>query len=773
MEAEAGRRRARVRVRTGAAFAALAIVLAIVSQLWIRSRRSESAAIEQARLAEAQQLLALGQVEEDANPTLAFAYALAALERADTAEIRRFALRLLWKGPMYFVHSEGSNDGPSSLSFNADGEWLLDSGYRTVRLWHRGASEPIDAPHSFTGWVTAHFTGDRRKLVIVGRRNAGGTGADVVWLPELTELARLELPGEMPLAVRGDQLISMKPRAPAAAGADIVTHSLTGGARRTLGSVPGRLQQLAIDRSGERYLLAHPGDRMVVASAVNADADRPLRALRIPAPVSRFWLDEDGERIAILDDAGVLRLASLAASDAEPHPITGSWPTRDPRTTGLGFDPRITGLGFDPRLGFDRRITSLGFDRVGRWLVAAFVQGFRMWDLTSAPSAEPLTLLRGRITTTLSAVFDPSGRWLATEDLGGLAFWPAVQHWAAVLRVSEDQPRDVAFDPAGEWIAAAARWGGVEIWPLADGHGPPHQRFTLSTRVTSLAVSPNGKLIAAGTDGKAILLSVPDLHSRHVYGFDSYVWAMAFDVTGNRFAAAGRVDGGSHEIVRLVDLQTGRKQDLDPGDGMDITNIAFLPDGRVLTSNFGALRRLDPRTGSSERLAAPPGIAFLGPDRRHVLILHTTNPNFPIGPASVFDLKDGRGWPLSTHGDQVTLMAWAPSGQQIVTGSRDGLVRVGPMTGEEPHLLIGHQGPVWGVRFDPTGRLVASTSEDGTVRIWPIPTGQPIHTLARDALLEKLRSLTNVRIVRDATTPTRYRVSVVRFQGWRDAPPTW
>ena len=143
-------------------------------------------------------------------------------------------------------------------------------------------------------------------------------------------------------------------------------------------------------------------------------------------------------------------------------------------------------------------------------------------------------------------------------------------------------------------------------------------------------------------------------------------------------------------------------------------------------------------TGSSELLVQQPGAAFLGPDGRHVLLLRTENPNFPEGTASVYDLRERRSWPLTTHGKEVTLMAWDPSGARIVTGSRDGIVRVGPVTGEEPHLLIGHEGPIWGVRVDPTGRLVASTSEDGTVRIWPMPEGPPLHTWSRDALARQV-----------------------------------
>ena len=233
------------------------------------------------------------------------------------------------------------------------------------------------------------------------------------------------------------------------------------------------------------------------------------------------------------------------------------------------------------------------------------------------------------------------------------------------------------------------------------------------------------------------------------------------------------MDGGRSHVIRVFDLQTGDVKTFDPGDGKDIVNVAFLPDDSLLISSFGGLRRLDLDTGSFELLLAQPGGAFLAPDGRHVLLLRTENDQEPAGTAHVYDLRERRGWPLPLHGDQVTLMAWDPSGKRVVTGSRDGIVRVGPVTGEEPHLLIGHQAAIWGVRVDPTGRVVASTSADGTVRIWPMPEGQPLHTWSHDALLDKLRSLTNVRIVPDASAASGYRTTFLPFQGWGREPPTW
>jgi WD40 repeat protein len=746
MEANAGRRRIRMRLGIGAAFAALVTVLAVVSSLWVRSRASEQRAVQQTLRTEAQQLFALGQLEEDHNPTLAFAHSLAALERADTPEIRRFALRQLWKGPLAFVRSEGSNGGDSSLSFSTDGEWLADWG-TDARVWRRDGSGPFDVRRSFPRNVIAQFAGDGRRLVIFGPRSSGTTGADVLGLPELGLLKQIETPGEGLLAVRGDRLITVRPRMKNGSGADIVVRSLSAENAQVLGFLSRGARWRQIDASGDGYLISYPSDSRVLASTLRDGAAGERLVLRTSGPVSRFWLDGNSEQIAVLDETSALRVGPLAqASNAR----------------------QLIGSPLKP----EEPITGVAFDRINHWLVAALQgQGLRMWDLTGPPDAQPLMLGRGAVTT-IAAQFEPTGQWLAAEDLNGVTFWPATGRWPWVMRASSGFSRDVAFDPNGKWIAASAGRGGIEIWPSTVNSVP---RRHIAADVSQLAVSADGQFLATGTrSGSVLVVPLAASGFRELQGFQGWVDAVAFDTTGRRIAADGPMDGGRSHVIRVFDLDTGDVKSFDPGDGKDIKTVAFLPDGGLLISGFGGLRRLDLETGSFELLHAQPGGAFLGPDGRHLLLLDTgDNVQEPVGTASVYDLRDRRGWPLASHGDQVTLMAWDPKGQRVVTGSRDGIVRVGPVTGEEPHLLIGHEGPIWGVRVDPTGRLVASTGVDGTVRIWPMPEGQPLHTWSRDALLDKLRSLTNVRVVPDASAASGYRTTFLPFQGWGREPPTW
>jgi WD40 repeat protein len=228
-------------------------------------------------------------------------------------------------------------------------------------------------------------------------------------------------------------------------------------------------------------------------------------------------------------------------------------------------------------------------------------------------------------------------------------------------------------------------------------------------------------------------------------------------------------------VVRVWDLDTRQVRVLDAGDGRPIASCDFLPDGRLLTPGPAGVRVWDLQSGNSNLILK--GAAVLArpsPDGRYLLVFRgEVRPGGAVGTAFVHDLRDNRSWDLTSHGTQITNLAWHPSGTQVVTSSLDGIVRVGPLTGEEPHLLIGHEAAVWDLEVEPNGRLIVSAGNDGTVRMWPVPEGRPLHTLPHRELLEHLRSLTNVRVVSDIQSPGGYRLTFEPFSGWNRTPPSW
>ena len=74
------------------------------------------------------------------------------------------------------------------------------------------------------------------------------------------------------------------------------------------------------------------------------------------------------------------------------------------------------------------------------------------------------------------------------------------------------------------------------------------------------------------------------------------------------------------------------------------------------------------------------------------------------------------------------------------------------------------------------GRTVDRHGRPGQapIRLWPMPdlSKPPLHTLPREEVLAKLKSLTNLRAMRDAESSTGWKIEAGPFPGWEDVP-TW
>jgi WD40 repeat protein len=234
-------------------------------------------------------------------------------------------------------------------------------------------------------------------------------------------------------------------------------------------------------------------------------------------------------------------------------------------------------------------------------------------------------------------------------------------------------------------------------------------------------------------------------------------------------------------MIRVWDLETDSVRVLKNSKGKEYPYwLKFSEDGSLFTCNSqGSVQRWNIRDGSSTvigncKLPYASGLA-VSRDARFLFADFISNYQWgatTVGEVVEFDLQKHTSCLLKSHGNTVADVALDPTERFVVTASLDGAVRVGPVTGEEPHMLLAPDG-MNTIAISPDGKWIASGSVVSfALRLWRMPEGRPIHTLPHDEFLNRLRALTNVRVVADKSSQTGYRLDKAPFPGWEKAP-TW
>ena len=320
-------------------------------------------------------------------------------------------------------------------------------------------------------------------------------------------------------------------------------------------------------------------------------------------------------------------------------------------------------------------------------------------SVRALPRGDEMARLRGHGAPVSDVGFAPGGRRLVVADTGGtIEVWEANERddWSRTRTIAADRPIpgyrlgrpvSLAVTPDGKTLAVCSALAtSISLWDLANGTPAGRLSVPGQEQLTCLALSPDGKRLAAGYRG-------PDGHG-------ALIWDLA-----------------ARRVERTV----------TPGLEL-VLGIAFSPGGRWLACACSEGVALFDTAEFQRRLFLrgdlPTGVAFSRDDQ--VLAI----PAEKLGAMRLWDVAVNREIAVLDCPHAGGAVTFSPDGRYLIASS-DGTVRLWtPWATEEKLTLPGHLGGIPGIASNRKGTLLASAGKDRTVRIWDAASGRLLKTLA-------------------------------------------
>ena len=700
-QAQAGRRlRRRAKMLVVALIAAglLAITAALFAGRAVRAER----------LSTSRELAAAAASNLPVDAERSALLALQALESADTLEARNALHQAL---PELHLRRtiEAGEGGMPDVVFSPDGARLASLGeLGEVKIWDTNTGRELLAlSDEALGYGSSlAFSPDGRWLA------ASGVTVVVIWDADSGE-KRMTLTGESIGTSVGYNL-----------GVGQISFS-PDGRRLALANMDGFAK--VFDLASQNEVLALPPIDLP-AKAIAYSPDGRRLATAGDEGIVTLWDASDGTKMQSMTLSGIIHAVAFSPDSAQVAAASEDGRAKIwDASTGqeLLTLPQTAGM-YDLAFLADGRLATAGQDGVTR--VYNVSTGQQELALTSSAS------------TVIGVAGSPEGSSIATSSWDGrVRLWDAsLGHELLTLPAHQAIVWDVAYLPDGR-LASAGMDGTVKIW-AADGEllhtlvdsGDAPSGFT------GLAVSPNGKRLAAGCADGAVILWDSDTRQEVIalLGHSNMVVGLAFSPDGSRLASASW-----DSTAKVWDLSDGREVATFSGhdDQALISNVTFSPDGLSIftAADDDYVRQWDAATAQELRTFGGEGKDIYGlaisPDGRIVAS------GDQDGRITLWDAASGAKLrTMAGHAGLLLRLAFNHDGTRLASAAFDRQAKVwDAASGTELYTLYGNLSNVFGVDFSPDGAQLATAGADGTVRTYT-PAMDELVSLAQSRLTREL-----------------------------------
>jgi cytochrome c len=274
---------------------------------------------------------------------------------------------------------------------------------------------------------------------------------------------------------------------------------------------------------------------------------------------------------------------ALAISPDGTHAVSGSFDTSAIRWS-LSRNVAEQVMRFH-----DNAVNAVAWLQDGRVATAGADAHIAIW---TQGKPEPDQVLDGHTGPIAGLAVSGDGKWLASASWDhSVRLWPLAGGAPRVLEGHSQNVNGVAFSPDGRDLVSAGYDTTLRIWRVSDGGVSVHN---LPTPLNSVAVAPDGEIVAAGADGKVYFLSPQgELHG-DVQASATPIIAVAISPDGKLVAAAG-VRGS----VAVIERKTRKLERTLISPGLPVWSVAFFPDSRTLLTGGTdrTIRRWDAVSG--------------------------------------------------------------------------------------------------------------------------------------------------------------------------------
>jgi len=247
-------------------------------------------------------------------------------------------------------------------------------------------------------------------------------------------------------------------------------------------------------------------------------------------------------------------------------------------------------------------------------------------------------------------------------------------------------------------------------------------------RVTSVVFSPDGSMIASGSEDGSIKLwdTQNGVLLRTIKDHNSDVTSVAFSPDGNMIAS-----GDDSRTVKLWDTKSGillRTTKVSMFGGVTnkrVDSVVFSPDGSMIASENTNIKLWNTKSGAllhtfkgynSSVSFSPDGSMIASGGYDDTIKLWNTK--------SGILMRTFKG-----HNSYVSSVVFSPKGIMIASGSKNGTIKLwDTKSGILLRTTKAHKERVTSVVFSPDGRVIASASKNGTIKLWHTFNGALLHT---------------------------------------------